>query len=109
MNWRRLAVLSGVGLVALLALRRSRRVGHVASEVASFPERNDANEPSPGTTDLETLDGIGEAYAERLQSAGLRSVADLVGADPARLSTETDVGEARIRSWIDQARSQVEQ
>jgi len=54
-------------------------------------------------TDLQELDGIGPAYAERLVSAGVASVAALADADAATLSADSGIDEGRIRRWIDAA------
>ncbi|GAB6862744.1 class III poly(R)-hydroxyalkanoic acid synthase subunit PhaC [Haloplanus litoreus] len=54
-------------------------------------------------TDLQELDGIGPAYAERLASAGVASVEALVDAEAATLSAESGIDEGRIRRWIDDA------
>jgi DNA topoisomerase-1 len=53
---------------------------------------------------LETLDGIGEATAEKLQAAGIEDVGDLQDADPETLADEVDgVGVDTVEGWQDQA------
>ncbi len=53
---------------------------------------------------LETLDGIGEATAEKLQAAGIEDVGDLQDADPETLADEVDgVGVDAVEGWQDQA------
>jgi len=56
----------------------------------------------PGT-DLQELDGIGPAYASRLEAAGIESIAELADAEPAVVAADTDIDEGRIRRWIDAA------
>jgi polyhydroxyalkanoate synthase len=53
-------------------------------------------------SDLETIDGIGPAYAERLRESGIETVADLREADPGTVADAADVGPARVDSWIEQ-------
>jgi polyhydroxyalkanoate synthase len=54
-------------------------------------------------TDLQELDGIGPAYASRLEAAGIDSIETLAGAEPAVVAADTDIDEGRIRRWIDAA------
>lgn len=61
-------------------------------------------EPAGGGEPLESVSGIGPAYANRLNEAGLESVADLADADAAAVSEQTDISEKRIQRWIDRAR-----
>ncbi|MEF8851453.1 MAG: helix-hairpin-helix domain-containing protein [Haloarculaceae archaeon] len=51
--------------------------------------------------DLEEIKGIGPAYAHRLREAGIEDVAALAAADPAEVADRTDLGEGRLRKWID--------
>jgi DNA topoisomerase-1 len=53
--------------------------------------------------DLEDLDGVGPATAERLETAGVEEPADLREVDPDRLATEIQgVSASQIRDWISQ-------
>jgi len=65
-----------------------------------------------GTTDpdsgaaaesVDTIKGIGASYADRLADAGVRTVGDLVRADPAELSAATDISEKRLGEWVERA------
>lgn len=60
--------------------------------------------PADGGEPLESVNGIGPAYANRLNEAGLASVADLADADAAAVSERTDISEKRIQRWIDRAK-----
>lgn len=53
---------------------------------------------------VNSIKGIGDAYAERLGNAGIETVADLATADPAEVSAATDIAEGRLEGWIEQAR-----
>lgn len=55
---------------------------------------------------VETITGIGPAYAGRLEDAGVETVDDLAAADAGALAAETDLSETRIRGWIEQARGE---
>ena len=59
--------------------------------------------------ELTFLSGIGSAYAERLRTAGVESIADLAAADPAHLAGVVDVGVERVRGWIEQARDRADE
>jgi len=60
----------------------------------------DATDPDEMGTDLQELDGIGPAYASRLEAAGIDSIEALVAAEPAIVAADTDIDEGRIRRWI---------
>lgn len=63
----------------------------------------EAAEPTGGSDPVETLNGIGDAYAARLAEAGIDTVADLAAADAADLAEATDIAEGRLENWIQQA------
>ena len=52
---------------------------------------------------LQDVDGIGPAYEERLEEAGVTTLAELAEADAAALAADTEVAPNRILSWIEQA------
>jgi predicted flap endonuclease-1-like 5' DNA nuclease len=52
---------------------------------------------------VDVLNGIGPAYAERLENAGIETVGDLAAADATTLADDADIAEGRIQGWIDQA------
>lgn len=69
------------------------------------------SEPEPdvaageGSDDpVDQIRGIGPAYAERLESAGIETVGELAAADAADLAERTDVPEGRASNWIERAR-----
>jgi predicted flap endonuclease-1-like 5' DNA nuclease len=67
------------------------------------PEPDDGTDASPS---VDTLKGIGPAYADRLRSAGIETVAELSGADADALGDEIDVSPKRVARWIDRANRQ---
>ncbi|WP_251343874.1 class III poly(R)-hydroxyalkanoic acid synthase subunit PhaC [Haloplanus halophilus] len=70
---------------------------------AAVAEDVETTEADVAGTDLQELDGIGPAYAERLHDAGVDSVEALADADAATLSADSGIDEGRIRRWIDAA------
>lgn len=75
-----------------------------APEPEPEPEREP--EPEPAGADAEpvqTISGIGPAYAERLAEAGIETVDQLASADPAELAEATGLGEGRVSDWIERA------
>lgn len=76
-----------------------------AAEVAEAagPEAEEAEVPGEASASVDTIKGIGPAYAERLSNMGIETVADLAEADPAEVGEEASVGENRAATWIDRA------
>lgn len=111
MNRRKLVVLGGIGLavavITAITLRRKRRLDETDIEITEVEKHDQptVNEASAG--DLESLEGVGPAYAERLQEAGVRNVADLPDVDAGDLARETGIAEGRIRDWAEQASDRV--
>jgi polyhydroxyalkanoate synthase len=76
----------------------------VGSEADDAPaETSEEADDADAGTDLQTIDGIGPAYASRLASAGVDSVEALADADPVVLAADADVDEARVRTWVESA------
>jgi polyhydroxyalkanoate synthase len=53
--------------------------------------------------DLESVNGIGPAYAGRLREAGIDGLAALAAADPEAVAEAAEVPVSRAEDWIDQA------
>ena len=60
-------------------------------------------EPEAGEEPVDSVSGIGPAYAKRLNEAGVESVTDLLEADAAEVADETGISEKRVRGWQDAA------
>jgi predicted flap endonuclease-1-like 5' DNA nuclease len=56
-------------------------------------------------TPVTEIKGIGDAYADRLEAAGVDCVEELADADAASLAGETDIAEGRLEGWIEKARA----
>ena len=57
---------------------------------------------------VDSIKGIGGAYAQRLADAGVHSVADLAAADAEELAATTDLGAGRVGKWIERAQARTE-
>lgn len=73
------------------------------TEESSEEEPAAPEEPDDGHDHVESISGIGPAYAKRLGDAGIESVAQLAAADADALADETGVSAKRIGRWIDRA------
>ncbi|CQH50359.1 uncharacterized protein HHUB_1618 [Halobacterium hubeiense] len=75
-----------------------------AAEPAEAASAGD--EEAPETVEGEpvtVLKGIGPAYADRLEDAGIETVADLAAADPEDLAERVDLSAKRVGRWVDAA------
>lgn len=57
----------------------------------------------PVSEPVDTVNGIGPAYAERLGEAGVGTVGELLDADAEALGERTSISEKRITRWQDRA------
>ena len=105
MNRRQLFVAGGALLVIVVALRRRRRHRRerVDIEIEDPAQRDEPGSDEGDADELDTLEGIGPAYADRLRDAGVDDLSALVAADPTDLARESGIAEGRIRTWIDRA------
>jgi len=62
----------------------------------------DATEDTDGAAGVETVDGIGPTYADRLREAGVETVDDLADRDAAELADIAQSSESRAQDWLDQ-------
>jgi len=65
------------------------------------PEESDEAEASGDP--VQSIKGIGPAYAERLNNEGIVTVTELAAADAVALSDAIDVPESVVAKWIDRA------
>jgi polyhydroxyalkanoate synthase len=78
-----------------------------ATDVADIQERaadavgdGSGQVADAGAADVETVDGIGPTYAERLRAAGIETVADLAASDAARVAEVAETSESRAADWL---------
>lgn len=64
---------------------------------------SDDTVPADGSAGVESIKGIGPAYAERLAEIGVETVDDLAAADAGDVAEQTSVGQKRAARWIDRA------
>lgn len=91
------------GAVALVWAMRDRFISVAVSREPEPPAFK--NPPEVGTaaiSELESINGVGPTYADRLRAAGYSSAADLAGADPDEIAQLAGVSISRARSWLDQ-------
>lgn len=62
----------------------------------------------PADLEVEAISGIGSAYSDRLERAGVETVGDLALADPERLAGAADIADDRVDGWVDRARQMIE-
>ncbi len=70
-------------------------------------DETDADEAADaGTSEsVEAVKGIGPTYSERLDEAGIETVADLAAADAAAVAAAAETSVSRAEDWIERARS----
>lgn len=91
------------GVVALVWAMRDRFISVAVSREPEPPAfKNPPDVGTPATSELESINGVGPTYADRLRAAGYSSPADLAGADPDEIAKFAGVSSSRARSWLDQ-------
>lgn len=87
------------GVAAVIWAMRDRFISVATSRE---PEPPSFRSESPAVT-VDTLDGIGPVFAQRLTAAGLGTVDALAAASPDRVAEAASVSAARARTWIELA------
>lgn len=87
-----------------LAEVRRHRGGNLVMDATPAERLASAVEGAGDARPIDTVEGIGPTYAERLEDAGFGSTAALAGAEPGEIATAADVPEERAAEWIDRAR-----
>ena len=73
--------------------------GDEAVEAEDEPDADLAEETADS---VDTVDGIGPTYADRLEAAGIETTVDLAEYDAAELAELAQTTEARAQDWLDQ-------
>jgi polyhydroxyalkanoate synthase len=82
--------------------------GHIGLSVSSssheevWPRVSEWYAEHGGADDVETVDGIGPTYAERLREAGVETVDHLADYEGGELAEIADAPEARVEAWFDE-------
>ena len=86
---------------AILWAMRDRLVSISASREPEPPMFRTSGETDGRSVD--SIDGIGPTYANRLAVAGINSLPSLAEASPDKVAEAAGVSAARARAWIEQA------
>lgn len=70
----------------------------------SEPDTETETETTDPSVTLDDIKGIGPAYVQRLEDAGIGSVADLANADADELAERTELSAKRVGRWIERAK-----
>ena len=99
---KRVAKIIGLvgGAIAVIWAMRDRLISVATSREPEPP----AFRADPPPTKVDSIDGIGPVFAERLTKAGLGSVAALARATPDLVAEAAGVSAARARNWIELAK-----
>jgi polyhydroxyalkanoate synthase len=73
-----------------------------AVDAEAEPEAEDPPAEIENEPDVETVDGIGPTYAERLRDIGIETTGDLAAADVSTVAEAAQVSKARAQDWLDQ-------
>lgn len=77
---------------------------HAASEAdAADEDAGSEPEDGPAADPVDSVSGIGPAYAERLADTDIETVGDLADADPAALAEATGISEKRLARLVERA------
>lgn len=88
------------GAAAVIWAMRDRFIS-VATSREPEPPAFRSGPPPPARVD--TIDGIGPVFAERLDKAGISTVDALAQSSPDRVAEAAGVSAARARTWIELA------
>lgn len=89
------------GAIAVIWAMRDRFISVATSREPVPPSFR--TEPPPKAS-VDTIEGIGPVFADRLSKAGLATVEDLAEASPDRVAEAAGVSAARARTWINLAK-----
>lgn len=88
-----------------LAVAWAMRDRFISVATSREPEPPAFRSDVPQAAEVDSIDGIGPTYAERLTKAGLGTVDALAAASPDRVAEAASVSASRARKWIDLAKN----
>jgi polyhydroxyalkanoate synthase len=77
-------------------------VDAVAEEAAEAAAEATSAEDEPASPDVDTVDGVGPTYADRLRDAGIATVADMLEREPTEVADVTGASVSRVEDWFEQ-------
>ena len=77
--------------------------GADGTDSVSDSDSGSDSDPDPDPDPVDAISGIGSAYAERLATADVETVGDLLAADAGALAERTGISEKRITRWQETA------
>jgi predicted transcriptional regulator/predicted flap endonuclease-1-like 5' DNA nuclease len=92
--------------VAQTVQQQTQEVVESAEEAASESQAQSASEGESEGQDLESIEGLGATYADRLRSYGIESVEHLAQADSETIADAAEISEERATEWVTSAQSQ---
>ena len=104
---KRIAKIVGVvaGAVAVIWAMRDRFISVATSREPEPPSFRSATTNS-SSAPVDSIEGIGPIFAQRLTNAGIADVETLATSSPDRVAEAASVSAARARSWIELASNQ---
>jgi polyhydroxyalkanoate synthase len=73
-----------------------------ADEAVTAEDEPESDLPEETVETVDTVDGIGPTFADRLEAAGIETTADLAEYDAAELADIAETTESRAQDWLDQ-------
>jgi len=80
-------------------------VAESSEEVTADATEETAAEPDEPAASVQEIKGIGPTYTERLEAAGIETVADLAASDAATVAEAAEATEGRAADWIERAKA----
>ncbi|ELZ94470.1 poly(3-hydroxyalkanoate) synthase subunit PhaC [Haloferax mucosum ATCC BAA-1512] len=77
-----------------------------SESTAESSVETDVSDGETAEGELESIDGIGPTYAQRLAAAGITTVSALAAADPSEIAATIDVPMSRVSAWVEEASDQ---
>jgi predicted flap endonuclease-1-like 5' DNA nuclease len=90
------------GIAAVIWAVRDRFISVAISREPEPPSFKVPSNPE-ASPPVDSIDGIGPVFAQRLTQAGLATVEALAAASPDRVAEAASVSAARARTWIELA------
>lgn len=84
---------------------QTRREKAAEAPVLKAPEPTEGEGGEGAERPVTDVKGVGPATAEKLEGVGIKSLADLANADPAKVSDSAGVSVDKAKSYIDDARA----